>query len=223
MNTKTKTFALLFVIMTVVGIAGAFGFYAWNTSMQSDIAAKQTELSTIENNIQTKQQAQQTEVKKNTNQALGISDAKKSADDKVAEKFFGTVFNWDSYEEYNKMRQSLISDYGLAEDSQFMQAVAPKVEEIVGYQPKENAKTKFDVEEVSTNEIDANNLNVSYGSLKSYLMDIDANGGYEYFGRITLSTVSTTGGTATRTYTVAYTVTSDSQITNLTAYGSETD
>lgn len=222
MDTKTKTLGLLSAIVIMVGLLGSVGFYAWDSAMLSDIATRQSELSTIKNQIQTKQQANLEQAQKNTNEALGISDSKKTADDKRASELFSDVFTWDSYETYNQMRTSLIDEWGLDPNGSFMLTVAPEVTEVVGYQPKKDATSKYDVEETRVNDIDANHLNLSYKSMESYLMDINGDGGYEYFARIVVESVSTTGGTAQRVYTVGYTVGSDSNtITDLVAYGDE--
>lgn len=222
MNTKNKTFAMFAVVVIVVGTLGSVGFFAWNASMTSDIASATEQLSSIKNQVQTKSQSNLTQAQKNTNEALGISDSKKTADDKRASQFFSEVFTWDSYETYNQMRTCLIDEWGLDANSSFMLAVAPEVTEVVGYQPKKDATSKYDVEETRVNDIDANNLNLTYKSMESYLMDIDGDGGYEYFARVVVESVSATGGTAQRVYTVGYTVGSDSQtITDLVAYGDE--
>lgn len=222
MDTKTKTLGLLAAIVIMVGLLGSVGFYVWNSAMLSDVATRQSELSTIKNQIQTKQQANLEQAQKNTNEALGISDSKKTADDKRASELFSDVFTWDSYETYNQMRTSLVDEWGLDPNGSFMLTVAPEVTEVVGYQPKKDATSKYDVEETRVNDIDANHLNLSYKSMESYLLDINGDGGYEYFARIVVESVSTTGGTAQRVYTVGYTVGSDSNtITDLVAYGDE--
>lgn len=222
MDTKTKTLGLLAAIVIMVGLLGSVGFYVWNSAMLSDVATRQSELSTIKNQIQIKQQANLEQAQKNTNEALGISDSKKTADDKRASELFSDVFTWDSYETYNQMRTSLVDEWGLDPNGSFMLTVAPEVTEVVGYQPKKDATSKYDVEETRVNDIDANHLNLSYKSMESYLLDINGDGGYEYFARIVVESVSTTGGTAQRVYTVGYTVGSDSNtITDLVAYGDE--
>lgn len=222
MNIKNKTFAMLAAVIIAVGALGSAGFLAWNASMTSDIASATDQLSYIKNQIQTKGQANLEQAQKNTNEALGISDSKKTADDKRASEFFSDAFTWDSYETYNQMRTSLIDEWGLDANGSFMLAVAPEVTEVVGYQPKKDATSKYDVEETRVNDIDAGGLNLAYKSMESYLMDINGDGGYEYFARVVVESVSSTGGTAQRVYTVGYTVASDSNaITDLVAYGDE--
>lgn len=222
MNIKSKTFVVLAAIIIAVGALGSVGFLAWNASMTSDIASANERLSAIKNQIQVKSQASLAQARKNTNEALGISDSKKTADDKRASELFADAFTWDSYETYNQMRTSLTDEWGLDPNGSFMLAVAPEITEVVGYQPKKDATSKYDVEETRVNDIDANHLNLAYKSMESYLMDINGDGGYEYFARIVVESVSTTGGTAQRVYTVGYTVASDSNaITDLVAYGDE--
>lgn len=222
MNIKSRAFVVLAAIIIAVGALGSVGFLAWNASMTSDIASANERLSAIKNQIQAKSQASLAQARKNTNEALGISDSKKTADDKRASELFADAFTWDSYETYNQMRTSLTDEWGLDPNGSFMLAVAPEITEVVGYQPKKDATSKYDVEETRVNDIDANHLNLAYKSMESYLMDINGDGGYEYFARIVVESVSATGGTAQRVYTVGYTVASDSNaITDLVAYGDE--
>ncbi len=222
MDTKRKTFAILAAIIIAAGAVGSVALLAWNAAMTADIASAREQLGAIKDQTQSKSKANQEQARKNTNEALGISDSKKAADDKRAAELFADAFTWDSYETYNQMRTCLTDEWGLDASGSFMAAVAPEVTEVVGYQPKADAVGKYDVEETRVNDIDANHLNLSYVSMESYLMDIDADGGYEYFARIVVESVSTSGGTARRAYTVGYTVASDSQtITDLVAYGDE--
>lgn len=219
---KRKTFAILAAIIIAVGAVGSVALLSANAAMTADIASAREQLSKVKGQIDTKNKANQETARKNANEALGISDSKKTADDKRAAELFADAFTWDSYETYNQMRACLTDEWGLDASGSFMAAVAPEVTEIVGYQPKSDAVGKYDVEETRVNEIDANHLNLSYKSMESYLMDINAEGGYEYFARIVVESVSTSGGTATRAYTVGYTVASDSQtICDLVAYGDE--
>lgn len=220
--TKRQALLRTAIVVIIVSLVGTVAFLGANAKMTADIADAHAELNRLKDETTTAETSVRSESQKNAAEALGISTAKKAADDKLAASFFTDVFTWDSYESYNQMRTCLTDEWGLDASGAFMSKVAPEVTEVVGYQPKSDAVGKYDVEETRVNEIDANHLNMSYVSMESYLMDIDADGGYGYIAEVIVESVSTSGGTARRTYTVAYTVSSDSKtVLNPVAYGSE--
>lgn len=192
---------LLAAILLVVGLVVGSGI-----GRQQLVAIdKQTrEIAMLEDQVAVLKAAESAEVANIERETTGLDDIRHVDDDVVADKFFSHIFSWSSLAEYNAIRDELMADQTMTEDSRFMKVVMPQVEEL-----------PTDGEPI--NVIDTGILNLSYVDMTSYVIGITTKA-YQYFTEVKVRSKDAGGNTSIGTIAVTYAVDVDGRIGGLDAY-----
>lgn len=126
-------------------------------------------------------------------------------DDKIAADFLEKIMTWDSYAEYEGIRQELMSTYGLSEDSNFLTVFMPEV------------VTKTSKDGTVYNRIDVMGLNVTYEGMDSYVAGITGQV-YSYFAFVEWSSHDKNGAEASAKCIFMYSINGEGKLLNLDAY-----
>lgn len=137
----------------------------------------------------------------------GLDMARVNSDDKKAEAFFEKVLTWSSLDEYEKARESVISEYGLSDATDFLDVFFP--ENTVAVDDNGNI--------VDSDLMSGEVLNMQYVSMISHVTGI-IDSDYQYFTEVTVSSKAQNGGAATGSCVFLYTITEDGTIKDLSAY-----
>lgn len=188
---------LLFTIGTVSSI---------NLSQSRAILAQEDRKVELKNKIDQLSVENNTVVTKVKSQANGINSDRVAADDAAAKELMDKVFTWKTYKEYNEIRDSLMKDYSLAKDSSFMTTFMPEI-----YNERLEGK--------DYNRIDAGGYNISFNSLRSYVVSIDEKSKtYEYFTIVNVTSKSSNDGSKDYKLALQYKMTDNQQIMDLVGY-----
>ena len=129
-----------------------------------------------------------------------------AADDAVADAFCKRLFSWSTRDEYEAIRDSLITEMGLAEDGEFLRTFMPPVPEMTGYDGK------------PWNIIDGGALDMDYRGLESYVVGISGDR-YTYLARVKVASTDSDGHVGEGEMMMQYTVDSAGTISDLTGFG----
>lgn len=138
--------------------------------MNSTISSRQAELDDLESTILSKEASlkdKEKEVRDDRGTAImsatgGYDPSKKREEDNQMDQFFKKVFTWESLSEYKTVRDDIMKQYHLAEDSQFMRTFMPgEIEGVMRTDP--SGKTHYAFDE---------GLSSTYESFDSYVTDI---------------------------------------------------
>lgn len=198
-------------------------FSTTQSSMQTDINKKQSELKIIQSKITMAQATIQTNSEKVVADTTGIDQSMVEKDNAAAQQLFKLAFTWDSYVKYTQVRNDVISQYGFSEDSEFMTKILPEVKQNTRYTyegPKvqdENINVDEYMKSEVTDDITTNGLNMSYSSMNSCVSNVTTNG-YEYLTRVTVSSTSKVGATVSRAFTLGYIVDANEKLQDIKVY-----
>lgn len=134
----------------------------------------------------------------------GLDESRISHDNAVVGKLLDLVCTWDSYEEYNTARDTVMRRYGLSEDDDFMTSFMPKITEQVTSSGEHY------------NRIDYLGLNMTYEYINSMVTRISATN-YYYFAVVTVSSSWTNGGEAMSKIAMTYGVDVDGNLFDIYA------
>ena len=190
------------IIVSVIFFAIMFGVFSINnSSRESNLNDQNVEITELKNKLNIREKAVLTEKERVLKNVTGLDKKRVEKDRKVIERFFKKTFSWTSYKDYEKMRFSLMTEYKLTKDSDFMKVFAPEV-----------INTKMDGKDY--NRIDVNGYNITFDSVTPYVTKI-AEDKYSYFSIVRLSTKSKDGGEALSNVIARYTIDSTGNITDL--------
>lgn len=204
---------LLSIILAVLAIGLVCGLAVVYTNQQSTLADQKDQIAELQSKKESAQAKADANVKSLVTDVTGYDSTRKLNDDVKMRQLFKTAFSWDSGEAYKTARETVMKNYGIPEDSQFMTGVmAPLTEyEVAGYKGTEGDGRKH-------NYIDDNALNMSFTDMKSSVTNID-DGTYTYFAVVTTSSKDEKSASASADVVVTYTMDKDGNIGNLSAYG----
>ena len=197
------------VIFGVIGLVFFLGCLFWTSHTRGHneqiLASQKAQIEALENKISVKQAANNRKIKKANQAITGLNYVRKDKDDAIVTKFFQKCTTWNNAQQYRRLREEIMQKYGISEKSSFMTNFMPKL-------PQEN----MGIGNNGHNEVDDDNLNLSFDSIHTYVTDI-AGSNYSYFGIVTVNSHDKKGATATGTIAVRYTVNGRGKITNLSA------
>lgn len=140
----------------------------------------------------------------------GLDMARVQSDDIKAEAFLKKVLTWGSYEEYNSIRESLMSEYDLTDDSDFMTTFLPAIPVV-----EDADGNKYNVIDKALSS--GEELNLKFVSMTSHVTGI-VEDSYSYFTEVSVSSNSVNGGTAIGRCIFEYTVSEDGKLSDLHGY-----
>lgn len=183
-------------------------FFAINVQVDSwnqQIDEQTSSIADLENQITIKKAAQEKTQNIVVSESMGLDASRTMNDDKLAAEFIKKCLTWSTYDEYTSIRNSIIEDYGVKEDSNFLTVFMP---EII------NATSPDGTE---YNYIDTLGYNLSYEKMESYVTNISDDKKYSYFTFVTVSSQSKEGYEGTTTAAFMYTIDVDGNITDIDA------
>lgn len=119
----------------------------------------------------------------------GVDIAHKNRDDATVEEMLRMSLNWNGLREYLTARDSVMQNYGFAEDSQFMTVFMPgEMQGIARKAPDGTMHYAYDA-----------NLSNSFEDMTSYVTNVNGDV-YSYVALVTMRTQSSTGDTSAPGY-----------------------
>ena len=193
--------AISIALVAIVGCVYFSSVSKWDASL---LKQKST-IEEYENAISVQKQSTQEKQENAISAVSGIDFSRVEKDNKTAETFLKTIMTWNNYEEYEAIRQKMITDYHLPENGTFMTVFLPEVMN----KTSKNGK--------NYNEINNKGLNVAYESMESYVTKI-ANDTYSYFAVVKWSTTDKDGNEASSKAAFAYSIDANNGLTELEGY-----
>lgn len=208
---KSAPYFIIVAFCLVLSIASVSNYLFSQTRNAQTLADQYAQLESIQAEIDTKSK-EYAQMERDTVQSItGLDSSRVQSDNKIAQDFLKKVLTWDSYEDYNNLREMCLSDYHVDPDSRFMKTFLPEVPLVVSKDGSEY------------NKIDLEGLNSRYESMNTYVRDINesTNGTYSYFSFVDASVVDSkfTHGESTMSLVFLYDVDADGNLLNLDAYG----
>lgn len=175
-------------------------------ALGTSIDEQESKISDLQNQITIKQASKEAVHTAVVTDSTGLDASRVAHDDNIAATFLKKCLTWSSYDEYMDVRKSLMDDYGLKPDSNFLKVFMPEVVNTTS------------PDGTNYNRIDVFGLNLSYDAMTSYVTDI-SDDKYSYFSFVTVSSQSKTKYEGTTTAAFIYTIDKDGNITNIDASG----
>lgn len=198
-----KKFVPIVISIAFTAIVGCVYFFntkKWDNTLFEQQSMIEEYQNAINIQMQSLQQAEDNAV----SCASGIDFSKVAKDDETVKSFLEMIMTWGSYEEYEAIRQKLVNEYGVSEDSTFMTTFLPAVKN-----KEKNGK--------NYNVIDNNDLNMTYEDMDSYVVKI-SNETYSYFTIVEWSSADEFGNEGKSKAVFTYDVSSEGNISNLEGY-----
>lgn len=202
-NTRLRKYLPL-IACGVILVCGALFSGLVQSDRSSQLGEQYRTITGLENRIDTLEAAVNEDTAEAVHLASGLDSARVVKDDDAARALLEKVFDWDSKETYDAARESVKSEYGLADDSTFLSVFMPAVNNI-------------DVGGREINEIDARGLNMSYSDMQSNVTGINGDL-YTYFTIVTVESSDSSGATAQGESAFVYTVDGEGNLSDLAAY-----
>lgn len=125
MRTFFQRNALMLILAALFAVV-AVSYAAGSVSRSAETAAQESEIADLEARMKTALAAAEAEQQEAVDSAQGTSEARLLEDTALIREFMRSVATWDSGESYTSARETAVRRYGLAEDSQFLQAYFPE-------------------------------------------------------------------------------------------------
>lgn len=172
-----------------------------------DFAAMDSRIQDLQTQIEQQSASDTSEEQQMKFEVSGLDLSRVNADDKKAEAFFKKVLTWSSLDEYTKARESVVSEYGLSDATDFLNTFFPENTIFIG----------SDGNVIDSDLVSGEVLNLQYVDMISHVIDIK-DSDYRYFTEVTVSSKAGNGGVSTGTCVFLYTMDEDGSIKDLTAY-----
>lgn len=127
MNIERKH-VIAVIICAVLMIAGIIVHGIVVGKAQTSYDVVNSEMASLQSQIDVVLAAQNTEAQQVSNQATGIDKSRFLTDEKAFHTVLNTMVGWDSYKSYNEVRTTLIDTYGMSSTSEFMTTFFPEME-----------------------------------------------------------------------------------------------
>lgn len=136
----------------------------------------------------------------------GVTKARLADDAAIVNDFLTKACNWSNFKEYVAARDSVMADYGLAPDSEFMIEFMPEVVEYT-----DNAGNVV-------NDIDHNHINMFFTDVHPYLTNVDESTGEQtYFALATIGSRVDSKVSGETEIALTYTINDSGQMYNVDA------
>lgn len=139
-------------------------------------------------------------------QVTGLDTSRKDRDDDIIEDLLSDVMSWETGEEYQQKRESLMQDYDLTENSRFLKTFMPELVVVT------------DQAGNSYNRIDTYGLHISFVNVDTYLTNVGDDGTYSYMGFVTWRTSDDLGNEIEHTDVVTCDVSENGDVLTLNGY-----
>lgn len=204
MEHKSKKQWIPAVIVFCLAILFFFVYQTSTESWDKQLATQQSQIHELENELALKKASKEQAQSQIVQSTTGLNKERVTKDDEIADAFLTQIMTWSSYEEYSAIRQTLLNEYQMSENDNFMKVFMPDV------------VTKTSPDGTVYNRIDVMGLNVTYEGMKSYVTGIKADV-YTYFAFVDWSSSDKNGNEASTTCIFMYSIDSDGNVFDLDA------
>lgn len=200
------------VVVCALLALGSFLFYYLSSgTWESNLLVQEREIYSMQNDIEAKKLTVTEKEHVVIRDTTGLDYERVQKDDAIAEEFLKHVMSWDNYNQYQTIRKECIDEYGLDEDSGFLQVFLPEVPLMRTNDGKTyNMIDDGDIEHPS-------GLNIKYEGMSSRVSGISTDS-YSYFTIVDWSTQDEKGREAMAQAVFTYDVNGDGDILNVDAY-----
>lgn len=200
------------VVVCALLALGSFLFYYLSSgTWESNLLVQEREIYSMQNDIEAKKLTVTEKEHVVIRDTTGLDYERVQKDDAIAEEFLKHVMSWDNYNQYQTIRKECIDEYGLDEDSGFLQVFLPEVPLMRTNDGKAyNMIDDGDIEHPS-------GLNIKYEGMSSRVSGISTDS-YSYFTIVDWSTQDEKGREAMAQAVFTYDVNGDGDILNVDAY-----
>lgn len=196
--------------MFLAGMAVCIGLSVCSVLLQDRAEQKrqflQSQVDALTNELTVQVGANQAASEAVVYELTGLDRTRVQNDNRNAEIFFRKIMNWDDYESYCEARDYCINEYGISEDSRFLEMFLPKVIE-----------TPPTADGSVYNRIDFEGLNVSFEEMHASVVSV-SDEAYSYLTRVVWSTRDKYGNEGMSTAVFTYEVSADNNLQNLDGY-----
>ena len=174
-------------------------------SIQTKVDEQESTIASLQNEITLNKADQEQKRTIIVGESTGLDTNRVARDDSIAITFLKKCLTWSSYEEYTNVRNDLMHDYNLKDDSNFLSVFMPEVV---------NSTTP---DGTNYNRIDVFGYNLSYDKMSSYVTNISDDDVYSYFAFVTVSGHTDDGYEGSTTAAFIYTIDADGNMINIDA------
>lgn len=199
----------LTLVLFVAGLLFLLGSFLYNSltvkQYNGIIADQNNNIVGIQNKISVTKAANNRKMRGLNQSITGLNLVRKKTDDQKAEALLKYATTWNSGSSYRKKRKTIMKEYKLSDNDNFMKVFMPPLEQY-----------GMSLKSSGSNEIDVDSLNMKYDSMRSYVTNIQGNK-YSYFTVVTVSSHDKKGAVAQGKVAASYTVDGQGKISNLNA------
>lgn len=120
MRTFFQKNALLILLAGIFAIV-TVSYFVVTTTHETEVVTQEQEITELDGQMQAELAAAEAEQQAVVDEALGTNAGRIDADTVLIREFLQTVTTWETGEEYEAARESVLRRYALDEESQFMQ------------------------------------------------------------------------------------------------------
>lgn len=197
---------MVVVVFGVIALVVALASSMMISINNGNVSNQEAHIAELENQISLAEVGLDKEREAVVKEATGVDANRKARDERYMRDIVSTATTWSDFQAYQTARRTIINDYGIAEDSDFMQVFMPDPSQY------ENSEGE------STNEIDSNKLNMSFDSMETYVSDIVGEK-YSYVSIARIKTRSLDQDATADTYDIIiYTTNEDGSLDSMTVH-----
>ena len=197
---------MVVVVFGVIALVVALASSMMISINNGNVSNQEARIAELENQISLAEVGLDKEREAVVKEATGVDANRKARDERYMRDIVSTATTWSDFQAYQTARRTIINDYGIAEDSDFMQVFMPDPSQY------ENSEGE------STNEIDSNKLNMSFDSMETYVSDIVGEK-YSYVSIARIKTRSLDQDATADTYDIIlYTTNEDGSLDSMTVH-----
>ena len=201
MTMRVRNSILVIVAAILFASVSCFFLSRSADSYDQQLASQQVDIDSLKTRISVAKATQEGNAAAAVVAVSGLDMERKAADDEIITEFASRVTTWNGYDEYTRMRNEIMNEYHFSSTDMFMQNFLPS-------RPQGYDETVGD-----------SSVGCRFDHLKSICYTFDEDTGvYSYFAEVVCIANGSAGGNTTVTSFFLYTVDSDGNIGNLTAY-----
>ena len=172
-----------------------------NNNTLKALSVKRSEIAQLENQLALAKNRTDTKTTEFAIKNTGVDENRQHRDEGIISDFLTKVGTWNSYESYMAARDSIMSEYGLTEDSDFMKSFMPKI------------NNRTDDAGNNYNKIDTFGLNVKFTDNVTYLLSIADD--YAYLSEAYMESKDDEGGEGRTRMVLLFNITKDGKISSV--------
>ena len=165
------------------------------------VSVKQNDVTQLENQLALAKNRMDTKKTEFTIKNTGVDEDRLHRDEGIISDFLTKVGTWDSYSSYMKARDSIMTAYGLNEDSDFMKSFMPKI------------NNRTDDAGNNYNKIDTFGLNIKFTGNTTYLLSTSED--YSYLSEAYMESRDDEGGEGRTRMVLLFSITPNGKLSNV--------